>query len=117
MTRLVREGWRICRTCREAMPLVAFTGDTDLCKHCRSEDKMRARTNKLAFMAYKGGKCIVCGYNKCPAAMQFHHVDPSTKLFEIKSNRPFKTQKAELDKCVLLCANCHKEVHAGVVTL
>lgn len=50
--------------------------------------------------------------------MEFHHVDPSSKLFGIGSGdtRSWETVKAELDKCVLLCSNCHKEVEAGMVS-
>jgi len=63
---------------------------------------------------YKGGKCISCGYCKCLAALEFHHIDPSQKDFEWKKVklRSFDNLvKAELDKCVLLCANCHREEH------
>lgn len=67
---------------------------------------------------YKGGKCIVCGYDKCPAALEFHHLDPSKKDPKITnisiSQRPLKFIQIELDKCVLLCCRCHREVHAGI---
>ena len=62
---------------------------------------------------YKGGKCIECGYDKCPAALEFHHTDPSKKEFGIGGgyNRSWEVIKLELDKCVMLCSNCHHEKH------
>ena len=65
---------------------------------------------------YKGGACILCGYNKCLSAMDFHHMNPSEKE-GIKSHWTFEKNKAELDKCILVCNRCHKEIHAGVVTI
>ena len=75
---------------------------------------------KLRAVAYKGGKCIICGYDRCPAALVFHHTDPSTKGFGISkggTTRSWDRVKEELQKCVLLCSNCHLEVHAGITEL
>lgn len=74
----------------------------------------KRRENKLRAIEYKGGKCERCGYNKCEAALDFHHVDPKMKTAEIKDlvkNCGFEKLKIELDKCILLCANCHREEH------
>lgn len=60
-----------------------------------------------------GGKCQICGYDKCPAAFDFHHLDPDEKDFAISEVMDWERLVVELDKCVLLCANCHREVHAG----
>jgi hypothetical protein len=65
-------------------------------------------------VAYLGGKCVKCGYDKCVAAMEFHHRDPSMKDFAISGGgvtRSFEAIKVELDKCDLVCANCHREIH------
>ena len=76
--------------------------------------KWRQRT-KLRAIEYKGGKCQRCGYDRCINAMDFHHVDPSQKEIRIGgSTRSWAKLKTELDKCVLLCANCHREFHAGL---
>jgi hypothetical protein len=67
-----------------------------------------------------GGKCQLCGYDRSPAALQFHHVDPSTKSFGIGVTgvtRSLARARSEAAKCVLLCATCHAEVEAGVATL
>lgn len=70
---------------------------------------------------YKGGKCCVCGYNRCAAALDFHHKDPSEKngygTGTLKAHWSFEKNKPELDKCVLLCVRCHRELHAGVISL
>jgi hypothetical protein len=75
----------------------------------------RANAKRLALkeraLAFLGGKCHICGYCKCPAALDFHHM--SGKEFSISSKSSWKRIEAELLKCVLLCSNCHREVHAG----
>lgn len=66
-------------------------------------------------IAYKGGRCFVCGYDACPQAFDFHHPDPLQKDFTISRRMTsFEAIRPELDKCILLCANCHREVHAGM---
>jgi len=80
---------------------------------------VQKRRKKIRQMAidYKGGRCQLCGYNKCPEALEFHHLDSLDKDFGISDKgytRSWKRIKKELDKCILLCANCHREVHAGL---
>lgn len=71
------------------------------------------RQLKVRAVQYKGGKCEVCGYAKYIGALDFHHRDPNTKDFAISSkNVKWETLVGELDKCRLLCANCHREIHA-----
>ena len=68
---------------------------------------------------YKGGKCVVCGYNRSVTAMEFHHLDPTQKDFGISSNsnRAWEKIRIELDKCVLVCSNCHREIHEGIIEI
>jgi len=70
---------------------------------------------KLRLIAYKGGKCEICGYSKkCPTVYHFHHTDSSQKEFGIsQARRKYKEQDLfkEVDKCQLLCSNCHSEIH------
>ena len=75
--------------------------------------KEHRRHKKILFLAYKGMECSCCGYNTCNRALHFHHLDPSTKDFSISTNanNSFERVLAEIDKCVLLCANCHAELH------
>ena len=73
--------------------------------------KRRAKLLEKA-LEYKGGKCSVCGYDRCVAALEYHHVDPASKEFTISGCiRSWEKTKAELDKCILVCANCHREIH------
>ena len=80
------------------------------CKNKQSVDTYRKKV-KLTAIEYMGGSCIDCGYNKCPAAMHFHHLDPSQKDFRISQTTNLEKMYIELAKCVLLCANCHAERH------
>jgi len=66
-------------------------------------------------IAYLGGSCKICGYDKWPCAFDFHHVDPLHKDFTISQHMTsWDRIKPELDKCELLCSNCHREVHDGL---
>jgi len=67
---------------------------------------------KRKLVEYKGGKCELCGYNKCIEALEFHHKDPTKKDFTISLNLyGFEQTKKEVDKCIMVCSNCHREVH------
>jgi len=85
------------------------------CKKCRVDAVTRRRRKvKQKAIDYKGGKCEKCGYDRCVAALEFHHKDPNGKDFGISKDgitRSWDKVKKELDKCVLLCSNCHKETH------
>lgn len=93
--------------------LTEFTeGLTPKCKKCAVE-AVQKRRNKISVL-YKGGQCSKCGYNKCLDALEFHHLDPSIKEFGIGQKgytKSWEKIKQELDKCILLCANCHREEH------
>lgn len=80
----------------------------------------RRRKIKELSIEYKGGKCQTCGYSKCAAALELHHIDPQEKSFGVADKgytRSWEKVKAELDKCILLCANCHREVTAGLLQI
>jgi DNA-binding CsgD family transcriptional regulator len=67
---------------------------------------------KLKLIKYKGGKCEKCGYDKCNQALQFHHKNPKEKDFTVSGKSySFEKMKNEVDKCMILCANCHIEEH------
>ena len=85
------------------------------CTKCRSDrvSKRRKKVKQL-LVEYKGGKCERCGYDKCISALEFHHLDPSKKDFGISGNGntlSIERMKKEADKCILVCSNCHKEIH------
>ncbi len=91
------------------------------CKRCRSRAVInRRRTIKEKLVAEAGGACALCGYRRWVGALQFHHVDPSRKEFNLSRrghSRSLARSRAEARKCVLLCANCHAEVEGGFATL
>lgn len=79
--------------------------------------KKRRKKIKEMAIEYKGGKCICCGYNKYVGALEFHHLDPKEKDFSISAKgitRSWVKVKEELDKCILVCSVCHREIHGGV---
>ena len=81
------------------------------CRGCLVNRHRHGRKEKM--LAYKGGKCEKCGYNKCSRALSFHHINPNEKDFNISGShsRKWTVLKKELDKCILLCHNCHSEEH------
>ncbi len=83
----------------------------------RAVKKRRLKVKELA-INYKGGKCNCCGYDRCKDSLEFHHVEKDGKGFGISAKgytRSWESIKSELNKCVLLCANCHREWHAGII--
>lgn len=102
--------WHCCQS-----SLTTYQGKfcSTKCKNKYYVDKRRKALKKQA-IEYKGGKCSSCGYNKCVGAMDFHHLGNSPKDFGISQaghTKSWETLRAELDKCVLLCSNCHREIH------
>lgn len=74
--------------------------------------KKRRKILKQKAVLFLGGKCSICGYNKCLAALDFHHINPDEKEFIITNRiRSWAKIEKELKKCVLVCSNCHRELH------
>ena len=110
-----------CSTCQSIKPLADFykkgkSGRTNsLCKKCFNkfcQDRWVQRKKEMIELL--GGKCCRCGYSKCYEALEFHHKDPATKNFDWKKARGVSYDKmvAEVNKCDLVCANCHREIHS-----
>jgi predicted HNH restriction endonuclease len=78
----------------------------------------KRRNLRAKAIELKGGCCEICGYSKCPEALEFHHLDDAKKDFGISAKgytRSWEKVKNELKKCKLLCANCHRELHADII--
>ena len=76
--------------------------------------KRRKKIRQMA-VEYKGGKCERCGYNRYIEALEFHHLDSTKKDFNVSQHgytRSWERVVKELEKCIMLCANCHRELHA-----
>ncbi len=101
-----------CVDCVRPYPYIRGKGCTKTrCGGCQIRS-CRKRLKEKA-IAYKGGACCRCGYSKSMRALTFHHLNPSKKDFTIGKWRSlnWETIRKELDKCVMLCANCHAEEH------
>jgi hypothetical protein len=88
------------------------------CKRCVGEAVTRRKQKlKRILVEEAGGCCTVCEYNRCIVNLTFHHVDPSTKEFPMsaKTGRSLAAFREQAKKCVLVCANCHGEIEAGVI--
>lgn len=86
------------------------------CKTCfNARSHERQKQIKRLCVEYKGGRCSRCGYDRCLQALEFHHIGSESKEREISGmkSRSFERLKPELDKCILVCANCHREIHAS----
>jgi len=111
-----------CYLCEEIKPISDFYIDRTrmdgyryLCKKCCYTEVKKLRQKKYKFIQdYKLSKgCVICGYNKYSGALDFHH--NGEKEFNIGAeagSKSLKLTKEEMDKCIILCANCHREIHA-----
>jgi hypothetical protein len=66
----------------------------------------------------RGGRCEVCSYDKCLAALEWHHRDPKEKdgaVLELARTSSYKRARKESEKCDLVCANCHREIHHAII--
>lgn len=110
-----------CKRCNTQKPKEEFyvrrdrKGLSTYCIECTKAQTLdRQREFKRQCVEYKGNKCEKCGYCKSLSALQFHHIDPTKKDFTIANKNKTKFSdliKQELDKCLLVCANCHAEIH------
>lgn len=113
-----------CPNCKKEKPLDQFykrrkgKDPSVYCKICTNiQATNRQREFKQKCVSYKGGKCEECGYDKTNVALDFHHINPLTKDFTISKIKSWKFDKKitdELDKCKLLCKNCHAEIHEKI---
>ena len=118
---------RFCPRCKTEKLKTEFynrrngKGNSVYCKSCSNTQTVeRQKRFKQQCVNWKGGECVGCGYNKCNNALDFHHLGQDKKEFSIAHARltSFNENiKRELDKCILVCSNCHREIHAGVLDL
>lgn len=105
--------------CSKTCKSKSYAGTTETNNYAYQQG--RALTRKLAFIKLLGGACYCCGYKKNLAALHFHHQDSKTKKFSIDSralsNTSLKRLEEEMEKCELLCANCHAEKHYPYMNL
>ena len=103
-----------CVTCGESNSKEFYGRRKIMCKKCDTKRVVElSHRNKQKAVDYKGGCCIECGYKKCLSALEFHH-HGTLKDHNFTNCLLWKWErlKKEIDKCILLCSNCHREVHA-----
>ena len=100
---------------------ISYYCSSDTRENKRIQRLDRRSLRKKQAIEYKGGKCVSCGFNKFQSALEFHHLDPKIKENNIAvafaRNHSFDKIKKELDKCVLICANCHRGIHSAELIL
>jgi hypothetical protein len=109
----------VCKTCEVAGEINFYKTQKWYCKTCWNKKTAQAGKDKVSHLKSEyGGKCVKCGYDKCVDALEFHHVDPTVKEFHLGEarGRNIKTLKKELEKCILVCRNCHTEIHYKMKT-
>jgi len=118
---LYNDDSKVCSSCSLSKPLSEYyargDGQGSYCKVCQKlYVSKRNRDHKSKAVDFLGGCCCLCGYDTCIDALEFHHKDPSSKDFSIAKarNRSLERILIEVSKCVLLCSNCHREVHASL---
>ena len=115
--------YKICPSCKENLFIESFwknpitrDGLQTICKECYNQHKRSIRAERKEKLVKElGGKCGRCGYDKCLNAFDFHHTDDN-KESEVSSllNRTYNKALEEARKCILLCANCHRELHSKI---
>ena len=102
--------------CKSRIYCYKCSGDsTRLNNKTRKHQKtLLRRSMKLQAIKLLGGKCSICGYDRCIDALEFHHENPKEKEFKLGSGNTmsWKEYKTEALKCILVCSNCHKEIHS-----
>jgi hypothetical protein len=114
-----------CPTCKKIKPDSEFYHNrtnkkggirfrSHACKSCEIKRVAKRVYNlRCDLLEYGGNKCVKCGYDKCKEALEFHHREPSGKDYVISKYRSINSRvRRELDKCDLLCSNCHRELHS-----
>lgn len=110
--------WK-CKTCSKEGEEHFYKSQGWYCKECWNvRTAKRGKDNVKIVKQEYGGKCSCCGYDKCMDALEFHHVDPKQKEFALSNGRGYNLDKLrkELDKCILVCRNCHTEIHYDMKT-
>jgi predicted transcriptional regulator len=113
-----------CPRCKNTKKITEFydrrnkPGSSAYCKKCTNKQTTERHTAaKQKAVEYKGGKCVKCGYDKYIGALDFHHLNPDNKEFSLGTLKFISLNdkvKKELDKCILVCSNCHREIHGGI---
>ena len=101
-----------CNTCDVVGEENFYSSAKYQCKACWNQRTYKSRKDKLQlYVTSRGGRCSRCGYDKCLEALVFHHRNPEEKDPAWNKGWNMDRLAVELEKCDLLCSNCHAEVH------
>lgn len=111
----------ICAKCQKEFIIKEHAYNRRYCYDCMPKIPKSGAENRAIIkqwaLEYKGKQCCICGYDKCSQALDFHHIDNNKKEFVLSDRNlilDWQEIKKELDKCLLVCSNCHREIHAGM---
>ena len=120
---------KICSSCKKEKELNMFYKNgiyyKPNCKKCFNEIQVSLIKKTREYAESYKVECHLCGYNKCKKALEFHHIDSKEKTFSLGnvigrrawSRETKKIIDLEISKCIVLCANCHREVEYGFTDL
>lgn len=111
---------RVCSHCGERDPDKFYGNKITICAKCHNKyTNDIGHQKRLKAVEKLGGKCIICGYCRYTGSLDIHHLDPSKKDTKFSQMRGWTWERIlkEIDNCVLLCKNCHSELHAGLIHL
>lgn len=109
-----------CSKCGETNPEKFYGHKKSICGKCHNAEVIKkGQENKRFAIEYLGGKCIYCGYDEFDCSLDLHHINPEEKDTNFATKRGWSRERLikELDKCVLLCRNCHQAFHGGHISL
>ena len=110
--RILTKKEHACETCGEDDPKNFYGVTKSVFKSCHNQKLIKKRRDNLKkAREMLGGKCSKCGYNKCDAALEFHHITNDKEFVIAGAKYSWKRMEPEVKKCILLCANCHREHH------
>ena len=116
IVQLIAQPMCVCSICgRNYIYSRAKGGTKNKCNACLTNN--RRYKIKIKSLEYKGNKCQICGYDKCIQSLCFHHLYDKDFIISGSHCRKWETIQMELDKCILVCANCHGEIHFGLITI
>ena len=102
----------LCKHCGENDRTKFYGKMKTTCKPCQAKIQYATtKANRVKAIEAKGGKCEHCGYDRYSGALEFHHLDPTQKDPTGLRKHNFEALMKEVDKCILLCSNCHREEH------
>ncbi len=106
-----------CKMCKREKDKERYTGETVSKNRERVRVRAQKHYDKIVEIKSSTG-CLICSERE-PCCLEFHHLDPNEKEFEVAKNpsRSWENIESEMKKCIVVCSNCHRKIHAGIIQL